>query len=640
MRIVNKCSTTKGNKTGFMFFYLILPTDIVKELCSTYKKLENEPSINSSGAFHLGNISPNFFVEPLCHAKRYKKGALALNDDTNHGDFSRIIQHSKPGDTIIVHGMAGIGKTCLMNRIALNWARKEPSLQHITYVLLLHTKKIRNHAETAERIICHDLELLPEQLNVNIKLIMKFDSCLILIDGYNELSAEQREYSLLTKVLSRQVARRAVVIVTTRPEAKPYIEKRTGGNYIDLPLNRLDQQGMFSFISNFFPDSEEEFVQVSKSLMLKQYSEIPEDLTSVPLFLKMLCYLCSEEIERKEDLKLFFELRGISMGSVVATFWTLLIDKQKKEKKIINSILNILSVEYITPPTMHMIYALAKMCFNCLLTGETEFSNATLKENELNIECIRDVGPVEIDRGHMVFIHAIFQEYVAAEHIARDGTALDIVLRAYKSRQDNPALFEKYRQALVMAAGIRPAILLDIIRTVDLEITLFITEEPEYRLDLSLESDLVHACSIHDDGETKGILKRFVSHIIKASVSRIVKCKDLPEPNRKSFKCLSKLMNYNDCLQLVWKTHILINDMEEDTCPFDEACTPRISPPNGGTYQAIRDPILLAALPSVDLGTTKTLGIFCIGAMVLRFVVDGVVSIMSYIHLINYSDNE
>ena len=611
-----------------MFGNLILCTGIAKGLCSTYNKLESAPSTNSSRSFCLGNTSPNFFVEPICYTKRYKKGALALNNNINHSDISSIIQCSKPGDTIIVHGIAGIGKTCLMNHIALNWTKKIYS-NRFEYVLLLHARKIRNHTETLERIICHDLKLLHEELSVNIKLIMKFDSWkfLILIDGYNELSDEQREYSLLTKLISREVAKRAVVIVSTRPEAKPYIEKLTEGNYIDLPLNRLDQQGMLSFISNFFPDRREEFVKVCKIVMVDHKIEIPGDVTSVPLFLTMLCHLCRADIERKEDVKLFYELKGITMGSLVATFWTLLIGKQNKQNKIIDRILNILSVEYIPPPTIHMIYALAKMCFNYLLSGETEFPNDLLIKNELNIDCVFDLGPVEIDGDRMLFFHTIFQEYAVAVHIARDGTALDTVLQAYKTRQDNPALFGKYRQALVMAAGIRPAIL-DKIRTVDLEITLFITEEPEYRLDLSLESDLVHACSIRGDDETNEIIHQFVSHIINASVSRIVKCKDLPQPNRSSYTSFLAEMNYNNCLQLVWKTYILINDMEEDTCPFDRACTPKISPPGGGTYQAIRDPILLTVLPSVNLGTTTKLGIFCFKAMALRFLADDGVSII------------
>ena len=121
-----------------------------------------------------------------------------------------------------------------------------------------------------------------------------------------------------------------------------------------------------------------------------------------------------------------------------------------------------------------------------------------------------------------------------------------------------------------------------------------------------------------------------MSHIIRVPVNRIVKCKYLPGPNRRSYKSFLALMNYSDCLKLIWKTHILINNMEHD-----DTCTPRISPPDGGTYQAIRDPILLAALPSVDLGTTKKLGIFCIRAMVLRFLADDVVSIIIYIQLIN-----
>ena len=508
----------------------------------------------------------------------------------------------------MVHGIAGIGKTCMMNHIAQSWAKKDPSLQRFKYILLLHARKIRNHSETAERVICHDLKLLPEKLSVNIKLLLKFDSkrFLILIDGYNELSDEQRDdnNTLLNKIIYRRVAGEAVVIVTTRPETKPYIEKLTNGNYIDLPLKKLDQVGMFTFISNFFPgcDKNKEFHKVSKALMLEQHSEIPEDVTSVPLFLTMLCYLCKTEIEKTGDVELFKELTELTIGSIVATCWTLLINVKQKKKKIIETILKVISVEYVSYKTMQMIYALAKMCFNRVENGETVFSNDVLRENELDMDCVYELGPVEIDRGRMVFFHAIFQEYAAAVHITRDDTALDIVLRAYKSRQDNPALFEKYRQALVMAAGIRPAIL-DTIRTVDFGITLFITEEPEYRLDLSIECDLVHACSIHDDDETKVIIKRFVSHIIDAPVTKKILSKELPELNRRPYQCLLGLMEHSDCYKLIKKVHIMIKNAAEDIDVDNEACTPRISPlSGGGTYQAIRDPILLAALPYVDLG--------------------------------------
>ena len=229
----------------------------------------------------------------------------------------------------------------------------------------------------------------------------------------------------------------------------------------------------------------------------------------------------------------------------------------------------------------------------------------------------------------MTFFHNLFQEYAAALHITRDKDALTQVITALKSRHQPGSNFANYKDSLILAAGIDPNILKQLSgESFELDIAVLETPEPSYVMDLSLESAIVYEGMIYDDVATK-----FIAKMIKSPVNKIIKTTALPDINDRAYKYLLARMEYNDCLKLIWGVHLLIaakisksGKRKTVKTDFDETCVPIISPMDKSDFQAIRDPILLAVLPSVDLGATKRLSVFCTKPSVLKFLAEEHVS--------------
>ena len=555
-----------------------------------------------------------------------------LDEDLEkQNDIFDILETVKSGDRIMIHAMAGMGKTYLARHIVGRWLQEDPKLTRFKYVFLLRSRLIHNHNEVLERVICHDLKIIPDSLTGRVRLMLKFNSspCLILIDGFDELNDDQKDVTVLNKIISGEVGKNAVVVVTSRPERTQDIRDLTGGNYIDLPLQKLNTRGMLTFVNQCFPEIEDRgiFEKVSKVLMVERHSFVPDDLSSIPLFLSMICYMCKREIDKTGTISKFKELRQISRGATIATFWVLLIDVKTRKKSDNPQIFHSLKEGKFSPVENLLLDALAKMSFNCLGSGVSVFTEDILRDNKLDREAVANLGPIEMVSGGMVFFHNLFQEYAAAYHMTQDESALTQVLTALKSRHEPGSNFSNYKDSLILAAGIDPNIL-QRLSGLELNITVLVTPEPSYVLDLSLESAIVYEGMKYDD-----VAKKFIAKMIEYPVNKLKKTISLPEIDRRAYKYFLARMEYKDCLKLIWEVHLLLaakmpKSGKKKTIKkeFTVACVPVISPMDKSDFQAIRDPILLSVLPSVNLGSTKRLDVFCTKPSVLKFLAEDHVS--------------
>ena len=466
--------------------------------------------------------------------------------------------------------------------------------------------------EVIERVICHDLHIVPELLASNVRLALRDTTTrsLIIIDGYDELKDEEKEESIVTQIISGDKARTAVVVITTRPESIPSIQRHGKVTCIKMSMRKLNQQGIYLFVEQFFPGDYKSFKLVFEDLMKDFHIFFSLDFVSTPFFLAIVCYICKISIHICGNLDTLYNMK--TTGSLISTFWGHII--RTKDTSEMNIDLSLGLFDRNTKPGIkYMMNVAAKMSFDCLEMGQYIFTDEILKrhlkESDVCPEYLSKLGPVEFVEGGIMFSHKLLQEYCAALYLARDSNAQKQVWEIYKLRNENMAMFDKYRNALIFAVEIRPE-LMDNFHIEEITIPLLYSER-EYRLDLSLESEMVNAC------KNKPTALNFVARLLQASVSVVQNVDVFPVLNLKAYNDLLSYMTHADCLALLRKAFPY--DVNKQDAVHEAPC---ISPSDGSTFQKIGDPIILTSLLSVNLGNTRRLALSNIKPSTFKFLKD------------------
>merc|ERR1712080_777485 len=90
-------------------------------------------------------------------------------------------------------------------------------------LILIIIRRLFNHTETIERIICHDKKhlypLFSSRAEAQVRRLVKFSphKILFVLDGFDELNDRDKEVSVICQILKGKVAPGCGVITTTRP---------------------------------------------------------------------------------------------------------------------------------------------------------------------------------------------------------------------------------------------------------------------------------------------------------------------------------------------------------------------------------------------------------------------------------------
>lgn len=127
----------------------------------------------------------------------------------------------KGGHSILITGSAGIGKSCLANRICFEWSQTQnTSLSKFQAVLLVSLKEfnVDDNIDLKQVIssVYHGsgLDQVVGELSITKGL-----RTLIILDGWDELPEAKRQSSIFVNLLMHRVLPRATVLVTSRPYA-------------------------------------------------------------------------------------------------------------------------------------------------------------------------------------------------------------------------------------------------------------------------------------------------------------------------------------------------------------------------------------------------------------------------------------
>ena len=157
---------------------------------------------------------------------------MSINNDDNYTYYNSYMS------------CVGIGKTTLANEICVKWARDGFLSEDFTIVILitLRTVQQRSIEDVVKKLIGENAyQLLKELLGVK---------CLIILEGLDEMAAEQRQNDSLLMELVKNVPMefvKARIVITSRPNVCQELKaNRT------IEIIGLGDKEIMEFVKNSF----------------------------------------------------------------------------------------------------------------------------------------------------------------------------------------------------------------------------------------------------------------------------------------------------------------------------------------------------------------------------------------------------
>ena len=314
-------------------------------------------------------------------------------------------------NTVLIEGAPGIGKTVLSKEIAFQWANNK-LLQSKTLLFLIFLRNVCfeniNSIEMFFQDVLHSSQMassVAEYVTDN-----GGEDLTIVLDGYDELSEDNRKNSFITAIIHRQLLPKCLVVITSRPTASMHLR-----DYVDCRVEVVgfSEADRLDYIKTALPESYE---QVNIYL---QSNPTINALCYIPLNMTILLCLVENGIDNlpKTQTKLyenFIEMTIIHfLRKTIENFSTLTIK----------------SLFELPDPHNKVFRELAKFAFEALRCDKLVFTLDELnkicphlvvaQQNWNGLGLLNSVkGFVGKDYVTYHFLHFSVQEYMAAYHIS------------------------------------------------------------------------------------------------------------------------------------------------------------------------------------------------------------------------------
>ncbi|XP_030842497.1 NACHT, LRR and PYD domains-containing protein 12-like isoform X2 [Strongylocentrotus purpuratus] len=199
-------------------------------------------------------------------------------------------------------GEAGVGKSTLFAKIALDWAEGK-ILQEINLLFLESFREIKESGFFGDTVMGHfpdDLEVKGERVDEYIRTNQR--KALILLDGLDEAQIDIKKPKPNDAIVSIVRGERFIntpVLITTRPFGADQIKSimKINDHYTFGKVKGFTKENMATYIKNYFKDDFDSASTLVNFIDTNQV--VSEYLAPFPIFCSMLCSLWKTPCERE-----------------------------------------------------------------------------------------------------------------------------------------------------------------------------------------------------------------------------------------------------------------------------------------------------------------------------------------------------
>ena len=353
---------------------------------------------------------------------------------------------SRKDEFVIVRGIAGIGKTSMVDSYILKWAKHEilngnNNSHHIDFLFKLTCRNINTftNINTAEQLLRTEYGSVLKDVEIE-DLEDVSHRILILIDGADELqslhqisNAKTRQNSVLVKSVYDLIDIRSnfltthKTIIAARPEACQIIDTTFKGT-VKIKMIEVcgfNPSSVCMYIDNYFGKN------ITTAQTVKQKIEESENLAvmaSIPVYIWVICAIFDEEINTESP-------RTTTHLSTYACLLFIRNHLKQTFRNLFPSNCSILEVINNTN-VVQVILGLAKLSKSTLKYKKVVFSETDLRSIKSPIALETTGFIVKNQRKNIYqFRHLVLQEYLAALYLYLKSSNLNKVFHEnnYKS---------------------------------------------------------------------------------------------------------------------------------------------------------------------------------------------------------------
>ncbi|XP_071806691.1 NLR family CARD domain-containing protein 4-like [Asterias amurensis] len=219
-----------------------------------------------------------------------------------------FLQKTRDGDCInqaVLSGLAGRGKSTLIDKMAYDWACGE-ALQQFELVFVIRMSAVEQSTELIDSIFD---QLLSGVTSVDKNSLSSFishnqEKVLFLFDGFDELKTRALDKALfgsILKILNRKKDRECFVVVTTRPSHYDKLVTRSSIQepFTQVKVEGFDEEDIKKYVKRFYSDEHDKAEGLIRRI---KSSNALSDLAKSPMLLLLMCILWREDSKLPETM--------------------------------------------------------------------------------------------------------------------------------------------------------------------------------------------------------------------------------------------------------------------------------------------------------------------------------------------------
>ena len=304
---------------------------------------------------------------------------------------------------VLIEGSAGIGKSTLCWQLCRLWL--EGKLQHEWDLMVL--VEIRNE-DTRKAISIYDLLYHPDD-RIRQSIAQEIQKrqgkgLMIIFDGYDELSDDQRnEFSLVQQILSNQALDKATIVVTSRPIA-------TRG----LPTKFKEKMDQHIEIAGFNETDIQTYITLACKDNIEMLHSLNSYVSSRPIILSVMYNPLHCKIVTELYIQYWIgEEKLFAPNTLTELYTALVLNLLKRSLPLNQSSSNIEELADLPTHVYNDLMQLAELAARGLESSQYIYDNIPCNTLGL-IVSVRQLVDIRPKKAAYMFLHLTLQEYLSA----------------------------------------------------------------------------------------------------------------------------------------------------------------------------------------------------------------------------------